>query len=193
MNAAKTYLALGDSMSIDDYTGVKGGGAVNQFARTLGNGWSLVDETYDGCRMGGVPRGKRGDLITLTVGGNDLLWNREKYLRHGLEDFAQGHLALLQAIRKVNPEALFIVGDVYAPAMPLSREEQAGLALANAAIRRNCQCVRAILAPIHATFLGHETEYLCLAIEPTLAGATVIAGLFRQAFLESEQSFSTVR
>jgi len=30
------YLAVGDSMSIDDYTGVDGGGAASQLARKLG-------------------------------------------------------------------------------------------------------------------------------------------------------------
>ena len=30
------YLALGDSISIDDYTGVHGGGAPSQLARKLG-------------------------------------------------------------------------------------------------------------------------------------------------------------
>ena len=79
VHGSKTYLALGDSMSIDDYTGVRGGGAVNQFFRTLGNEWSLDDRTFDGCQMVGVPRNGRGDLITLTIGGNDLLWNRETY------------------------------------------------------------------------------------------------------------------
>ena len=30
------YLALGDSISIDDYTEVAGGGAASQFARLIG-------------------------------------------------------------------------------------------------------------------------------------------------------------
>jgi hypothetical protein len=40
------YLALGDSISIDDYTGVRGGGAASQLARKLG--LELVDLTLDG-------------------------------------------------------------------------------------------------------------------------------------------------
>ena len=44
-DSSRTYLALGDSMSIDDYTGVAGGGAVNQFYRRLGDGWTLDDRT----------------------------------------------------------------------------------------------------------------------------------------------------
>ena len=35
MGNRKTYLALGDNMSIDDYTGVAVGGAVNQFFERL--------------------------------------------------------------------------------------------------------------------------------------------------------------
>jgi hypothetical protein len=44
--AMRVYLALGDSISIDDYTGVRGGGAVSQLARKLGV--DLVDLTRDG-------------------------------------------------------------------------------------------------------------------------------------------------
>jgi hypothetical protein len=46
------YLALGDSISIDDYTGVSGGGAVSQLARKLGV--DPVDLTRDGNTTQGV-------------------------------------------------------------------------------------------------------------------------------------------
>ncbi len=49
---------------------------------------------------------------------------------------------------------------------------------ANAIIARNCKAVGARLARIHDTFSGNESAYLCLGIEPTLEGATAIAGLF---------------
>lgn len=78
MATGKTYLGLGDSMSIDDYTGVEGGGAINQFFRTPGDGWKLDDRVFDGSLMEGVPRDGIGDVITLTIGGNDLLWNKER-------------------------------------------------------------------------------------------------------------------
>lgn len=182
MTSARTYLALGDSMSIDDYTGVAGGGAVRQFHRRLEGEWRLDDRTLDGCRMPHVPRDARGDLITVTIGGNDLLLNREHYLRHGLDGFAREHLALLRAIRRQNPEATLIVGDVYRPAQPLAPREAAALAAANEIIRDNVAAVGARLAPIYDTFLDREPEYLCLGIEPTLAGATAIAALFEQAY-----------
>jgi lysophospholipase L1-like esterase len=70
------YLALGDSISIDDYTGVRGGGAASQLARRLGV--ELVDLTRDGNTTQGVlvdlaRAPAAADVVTLTAGGNDLL------------------------------------------------------------------------------------------------------------------------
>src|SRR5206468_6204722 len=74
--AMGTYLALGDSISIDDYTGVPGGGAASQLARKLG--LDLVDLTRDGNTTQGVLADLArapisADVVTLTAGGNDLL------------------------------------------------------------------------------------------------------------------------
>ena len=179
---SRTYLALGDSMSIDYYTGVTGGGAVNQYFRSLGEGWTLDDRTYDGCCMQGVPIDGEGALITITIGGNDLLMNRDRYLEQGLDSVAAQHLELMQAIRGANPSSLLIAGDIYAPQKELSSAEGQVLDAANAAIRSNCARVDAHLAEIYRTFQGHEDEYLCLDIEPTLKGADAIAMLFREIF-----------
>src|ERR671927_1713043 len=70
------YLAIGDSISIDDYTGVRGGGAPSQLARMLG--LELVDLTRDGNTTHGVLADlarapAAADIVTLTAGGNDLL------------------------------------------------------------------------------------------------------------------------
>src|ERR671933_2886043 len=72
----RLYLALGDSISIDDYTGVRGGGAPAQLARRLGA--DLVDLTRDGNTTQGVLADlarapAAADVVTLTAGGNDLL------------------------------------------------------------------------------------------------------------------------
>jgi hypothetical protein len=178
----RTYLALGDSMSIDDYTGVPGGGAVAQFFHSLGDDWALDDRTYDGCQMSGVPTERHGDLITITIGGNDLLISRDQHLADNLLSFAAEHLQLLTAIREVNPGALLIVGDIYGPQGILSDVDRQGLDTANAVIRANCDKVGAQLAAIHNTFRGHEATFLCQGIEPTLQGAEAIAQLFRLAF-----------
>jgi lysophospholipase L1-like esterase len=70
------YVALGDSISIDDYTGVRGGGAASQLARKLG--LELVDLTLDGNTtldvLADLARAPAAaDIVTLTAGGNDLL------------------------------------------------------------------------------------------------------------------------
>jgi hypothetical protein len=70
------YLALGDSISIDDYPGVRGGGAASQLARKLG--FDLLDLTRDGNTTHGVLADLdrapgAAQVVTLTAGGNDLL------------------------------------------------------------------------------------------------------------------------
>jgi GDSL-like Lipase/Acylhydrolase family len=72
----RAYLALGDSISIDDYTGVHGGGAASQLARKLRV--ELIDLTRDGNTTHGVLADlarapAAADVVTLTAGGNDLL------------------------------------------------------------------------------------------------------------------------
>src|ERR671939_2082175 len=74
--AMGVYLALGDSISIDDYTGVRGGGAASQLGRKLG--LELFDLTRDGNTTHGVLADlarapSAADIVTLTAGGNDLL------------------------------------------------------------------------------------------------------------------------
>jgi lysophospholipase L1-like esterase len=76
LSAMGIYVALGDSISIDDYTGVQGGGAALQLARKLS--LDLVDLTRDGNTTQGVLADvarapATADVVTLTAGGNDLL------------------------------------------------------------------------------------------------------------------------
>jgi lysophospholipase L1-like esterase len=71
------YLAVGDSMSIDAYTGVDGGGAASQLARKLR--LELLDLTADGNTTDGVLADlarapAAAEVVTLTAGGNDLLF-----------------------------------------------------------------------------------------------------------------------
>jgi hypothetical protein len=68
------YLALGDSISIDDYTGVRGGGAPSQLARKLGLELVGLDgNTTQGvlADLAGAPAA--ADIVTLTAGDKDLL------------------------------------------------------------------------------------------------------------------------
>ena len=66
--------------------------------------------------------------------------------------------------------------------MPLILEDlQATLEAVNGWIAEKVAAYGFRLADIAGAFLGHEAEYLCYRIEPTLKGASVIAGLFEQA------------
>jgi lysophospholipase L1-like esterase len=181
----RVYLALGDSMSIDLYTEVLGGGAVAQLYRSLGHGWALDDRTCDGCVIEGIPRDGTGDLITLTIGGNNLLVHQGQYLSEGLDDFAMVHRDLLSDIRTRNPDAVFIVGTVYSPQYRLDPKREALLDEANEIIRRNTKQVGARLADIRERFRGHESELVHRLIEPNLEGATAIAELFSRAWREA--------
>jgi lysophospholipase L1-like esterase len=182
------YLALGDSMCIDLYTGVQDGGAVSQFynwLKGLERSWRLDNRAADMCRMRYVAASAQGDLITLTIGGNDLLADQEIYVKNGLASFAEEHSDLLTRLRASNPGAFLIVGNVYAPQTPLSKELNRALDDANEIIATNVRTVEAHLADIRQTFHGHEQEYLCYGIEPSLKGASVIASLFKDAVVKA--------
>ena len=73
-----------------------------------------------------------------------------------------------------------IVGNIYRP-LGLAAALEASLDGCNRIIGHWAEVHGFRLADIHGTFRGHEDEYLCLGIEPTLQGASVIAGLFEQA------------
>jgi hypothetical protein len=70
------------------------------------------------------------------------------------------------------------VGNIYAPQSELPEAMSVALDAANKAIASNTLAVDAALADIRETFRGHEREYLCYDIEPSLKGAAVIADLF---------------
>jgi lysophospholipase L1-like esterase len=125
-----------------------------------------------------VPTDLRGEIITLTIGGNDLIADMQLYLEGGLDAFGREHLALLRAIRATNPEAAFIVGNIYAPQSPLTKAMSDALDAANQVIAENVRAVDAALADVRETFRGRESELLCFDIEPSLAGAAAIAELF---------------
>jgi len=174
----KTYLALGDSMSIDDYTGVTGGGAANQFFRSLGSEYSLNDFTFDGRTIPQVPVHHHGNIITITVGGNDALQRIDELLGSGVSRLASDHLRLLCEIRENNPESCIIVGNIYESQERLPDNLLKPLYELNDRISENVANINGRLADIHSAFQGKEGGFLCQNIEPTFEGAEAIACLF---------------
>ena len=118
----------------------------------------------------------------MTMGGNDLLQNMERDPAEFIPGFARAYSRLAAGIRQAHPQAVVVVGNIYQP-QGLSAGLQASLDECNRVIGHWAGVYGFRLADIHGAFQGHEEEYLCLAIEPTLKGATVIADLFEQATL----------
>jgi lysophospholipase L1-like esterase len=182
------YVALGDSISIDDYTGVAGGGAPAQLARRLGA--ELVDLTRDGNTTRGVfadlaKMPAAADIVTLTAGGNDLLageFPRAIVRRLGQIGAVLGRLG-----------ARVIANTVYDPSdgdnavgrreLGLSRvgalELRRRFNALNAGIRQVAADHDFLLADLERLFHGHgvasDEPWLVHVIEPNLAGATAIA------------------
>ena len=182
------YLALGDSISIDDYTGVHGGGAAAQLARKLGA--ELVDLTRDGNTTDGVLADlarapAAADVVTLTAGGNDLLGG----------DLPRAILRRLHEIgKRIEPLApQVVINTVYDPSdgdnevgrreLGLSRlaaiELRRRLNAVNSGIERLARTHGFLLADLERLFHGHgvasNEPWFVQVIEPNLAGATAIA------------------
>ena len=182
------YVALGDSISIDDYTGIAGGGAPSQLARRLGA--DLVDLTRDGNTthgtLGDLSRlPSAADVVTLTAGGNDLLAG----------DLPRGILRRLGEIAdRIQPlGARVIVNTVYDPSdgdNEVGRRELGLSRLAALELRRRLNAVNGgirklaadrdfLLADLERLFHGHgvasSEPWFVQVIEPNLAGATAIA------------------
>ena len=186
--AMGVYLALGDSISIDDYTGVRGGGAASQLARTLGV--DLVDLTRDGNTTQGVLADlvrapAAAEIVTLTAGGNDLLGG----------DLPRAILRRLHQIAdRIQPlGARVVVNTVYDPSdgdNDVGRRELGLSRLAAIELRRRLNGLNGgigklarergfLLADLERLFHGHgvvsNEPWFVQVIEPNLAGATAIA------------------
>ena len=182
------YVALGDSISIDDYTGVAGGGAPSQLARRLGA--DLFDLTRDGNTTEGVLADlarapAAADVVTLTAGGNDLL----------VGDLPRRILRRLEQIAdRIQPfRARVILNTVYDPSdgdNEVGRRELGLSRLAAMELRRRLNALNGgirklsaergfLLADLERLFHGHgvasSEPWFVHVIEPNLAGATAIA------------------
>jgi len=232
------YVALGDSMSIDDYAGGAGRGAASLFYRNHPD-WpafagsdlrtALPDLefrllAFDGATSEGVlalevpalrglPKAPR--VITLTVGGNDLL----TYFGIAASDAARaaGHLAsrleriLAACVEAVGGAGCVFVGNIYDPTdgtgslpgsgFPLWPDSLAVLAGFNEVIAQVADEFPVHFVDIHRHFLGHgvraqdpsfahyhpedTTFWYTQLVEPNARGAHELRRLFWEAFLQS--------
>ncbi len=204
------YWALGDSMSIDLYTGKVGGGAASQFAARL-SAATFEDHTLDDATTQDIlaffrtleDRSDRSrcDVVTLTIGGNDLLAavlaGTPPQTRDAWRERAAGVVSNLNNIigylRLLEMDNLVIFNTVYDPTdgddarlleMGLPVEARAGLVAYNLDLHMLVRTMdprgrRFLLCDTHALFKGHgywsQDPWLTQMIEPNLAGATALA------------------
>jgi lysophospholipase L1-like esterase len=144
-------------------------------------------------------------LVTLTVGGNDLLSAFANRPRAALldaiaHDVAEAYEFLLDAIRRARPDALVVLTNIYDPSdrtgrIPGVLEEAGVLPLSvlegmNENIRALAEGTpRTVLADVHAHFLGHGTStveadrwyWRRSLVEPQVVGAHEIRRVWRDA------------
>ncbi len=190
------YLALGDSISIDDYTEVAGGGAASQFARLVGAA-SFQNLTRDGRTTEGVIETwpeitLTPDVVTLTAGGNDFLQGAFAVLQGEgrWDEVAREPLANLEQIaaRLKAFHCPVIVNTIYDPtdgdddligAFGMTQKARAVFTTLNDSIRDLARRHGFLLSDLQKLFHGHGTiasdTWIVGQIEPNLAGATEIA------------------
>ena len=248
-----TYVALGDSMSIDLYPALDAGetdvavalervvhagsvaplGAASLFHQNDDARWpeeqggDLVSRypdigfrnlATDGATIGEVfgeqlpqlDESDEGTLVTLTIGGNDLLSAfanrpRASLLEAIARDVADAYEFLLDAVRRARPSSLILLSTIYDPSDRLGRipgvlEDAGKLPLEvldgmNDRIRRLAAGTpNAALADVYAHFLGHgasvpEEErwyWRRSLIEPNAMGAHEIRRVWRDVLDEEE-------
>lgn len=180
------YVALGDSISIDYYTGTPGGGAASQFAKRIeAERPDFQNLTRDGNTTYGVEEDLAHvkiapDVITLTVGGNNFL------IGEPAKEIAARIEVIARELRRYGCPVL--MNTVYDPSDgddslaeeigtdPKFRRDFDHL---NARIQEIARAQGFLVADLERLFHGHGIRsrhtWFVNVIEPNLQGATAIA------------------
>jgi lysophospholipase L1-like esterase len=199
-----TYVAIGDSVTAGwgsaPVNGSRLNGYVSQLHRQL-----LIRGTSDLHNLGipGLTSGqflfllehwpelrqtiKKADLITLSIGGNDIIWTDHQSpgdidkMREALTKYEENVNRILAQLRQWNQEARLFVLEVYNP-FPEDDGRHAPLnewvIWVNKSLARAATLYDARVVPTASLFFKHETEYVNLSqddIHPNAAGHTRIA------------------
>jgi len=130
---------------------------------------------------------READLITLSIGGNDIIWTEHQSpgdvlkMREALSKYEANIEQILREIRQLNPRARIFALEVYNP-FPPDDARHDGLSewvhWVNEAIAMAANAHQADVVPTASLFLKHEKEYVNLSeddIHPNLEGHTRIA------------------
>ena len=224
------YVALGDSISIDDYAGGPGRGGASLLARNRDEdfpqwrGYDLGSRPFHLLATDGatshtlleqqVPRlersGIRPSILTLTIGGNDVVGcYGDTAAAIGAADaaVARADRALDRLRRVADPSVRIALGTVYDPSDGTADAARVGLppwpevvdvlAHLNTALRQLARRQDVAVADVHAMFLGHGLAtgnpaqadarpperdlWYCQVIEPNAWGANAVRHAFWQA------------
>lgn len=194
------YVALGDSLSIDKYAGPGLGAASLLYADLLRHNPRLRLENLaeDGLTSHGLPLllerlpacpGRT--LVTLTIGGNDLIAGFNAGLPQAdAPQFERRLEAVVARLRELYPVLTLVLATIYDPTDGTGvvqsgharfREALPCLHEYNARLREVARRHGARLADIHGHFQGHAHEWICFDIEPNPRGSEEIRRLFREA------------
>ena len=197
------YLALGDSISIDEYTEVGSGGAASQFSRLVG-ATQFQDLTRDGRTTAGVLEAWSEitlwpNAVTLTAGGNDFLQGSFQAL-NSITDWGRvaseplGNLEEVAA-RLADFACPIIVNTIYDPtdgddsriaSFGMATQARSAFNTLNDGIRDLARRHGFLLADLEKLFHGHgaasRKPWIVMQIEPNLAGATAIATEWHRLF-----------
>ena len=227
---SESYVALGDSISIDDYAGGPGRGGASLLARNRDDDFP----DWRGADLGGTPwhllasdgattatlldrqlpqverLSQRPSLVTLTIGGNDVLghYGDTRGAARAVVLVGQRVRQALDRLADLTlPTARVVVGTVYDPSdgtgdatrvgLPPWPEVVGILAELNDTLRGIAREHGAAVADIHGRFLGHGLDsgnpaqpeprpantdlWYCHVIEPNAWGAGGVRAAFSEA------------
>ena len=223
------YAAVGDSISIDVYAGGPGRGAASLLHRNRdadfpdwagrdlsSRGYDILDLTYDGATTEGVlqqqlPRlDRRPALVTVTMGGNDLMGAYGDATAAGSVIDAvtgRGDAVLARIAAAFDGPPRIVLSTVYDPSDGTGAVPGGGLPpwpdgprmvrALNAALTTLAGRHGAVVADLHAHFLGHGSAagdpgqphprpenrdlWYCGVIEPNAWGAHEVRRVWWQA------------
>lgn len=206
-HAFARYIALGDSISIDEYplreTGVPNIGAASLLSRALAP-IEFENLTADGAttedviryQLPLVSRSSEETIVTLTAGGNDMLMHLGALFppRNLVDEMIERITRIVDELTAKLPQGLILVGTVYDPSDGSSVLDGQRFDREAGWLARYNEAVRALardnvkIADIHARFLGHGTSvpaserwyWSGLIFEPNARGAREVAELWSE-------------